>query len=315
VDGIIAIGGGSALDTGKAIAALVPNPGTVLDYLEIIGQGRTLEKPPLPWIAIPTTAGTGAETTRNAVLASPEHGLKVSLRSPLLLPQLALVDPELSYQLPPLLTATTGLDALTQLIEPFVSCRANPLTDALCREGLRRIATALPTSCAAATRLATLPDPTLTQPEKIARADMALAATFSGMALANAGLGAVHGFAGTIGGQFPVPHGAVCAALLPHVMTVNLAALRHRDPANPALGRFTEIAQLLCDQPDATPEAGIAWIQQICQECAIPNLAACGVQPQHFDDLTQKASRASSMKGNPIPLHPAELTEILTRAS
>jgi alcohol dehydrogenase class IV len=142
-DLIFGFGGGSAIDTGKAIAALMTNPGDLLDYLEVIGKGKPITQPAAPYIAIPTTAGTGAEVTRNAVLAEPSHHVKVSLRSPLMLPRVALVDPELTYSLPPQITASTGLDALTQLVEPFVSIRANPMTDAFCREGLPRAARSL----------------------------------------------------------------------------------------------------------------------------------------------------------------------------
>ena len=142
-DLVIALGGGSAIDAGKAIAAMLTNDGELLDYLEIIGAGRVLTRPGAPFIAIPTTAGTGAEVTRNAVLASPEHRCKVSLRSPLLLPKVALVDPELTYSLSPAITARTGLDALTQLIEPYTCCRPNPMVDALCMEGIRRAAWSL----------------------------------------------------------------------------------------------------------------------------------------------------------------------------
>ena len=206
--------------------------GELLDYVEIIGRGQALTKPSAPFIAIPTTAGTGSEVTRNAVLASPEHRVKVSLRSPLMLARVALVDPELTYDLPPALTASTGLDALTQLIEPFVCLRANPMTDGLCVEGMRRAARSL--------RVAFTDGQ-----NKSAREDMAVASLFGGLALANAGLGAVHGFAGPIGGMFPAPHGAVCAALLPHVMTANIRALRQRAPGSEALRRYDKVARLL----------------------------------------------------------------------
>ena len=186
-DVVIALGGGSAIDAGKAIAAFLTNRSEPLDYLEVIGNGRALEQTPAPWIAIPTTAGTGAEVTRNAVLASPEHHVKVSLRSPFLLAPLAIVDPELTRGLPPEVTASSGLDALTQLIEAYVSVRANPLTDSFCRDGLPRAARALPRAFQDGS-------------DMDARTDMALASLMSGLALANAGLGAVHGFAGPIGG-------------------------------------------------------------------------------------------------------------------
>src|SRR5215213_8761925 len=210
---VVGIGGGSVMDGAKAIAALATNHSPILKYLEVIGESQPLTEAPLPIIAVPTTAGTGAEVTRNAVLHSPEHQVKVSLRSPLMLPRVALVDPELTFDLPPALTASTGMDALTQLIEPFVSKRSNPMTDALCREGLSRVARSLRRAVENGR-------------DTNARHDMALGSLFGGLALANAGLGAVHGFAGPIGGMFSAPHGAVCAALLPFVMAANLKALR-----------------------------------------------------------------------------------------
>ena len=231
-DLVISFGGGSALDAGKAIAAMVTNPGELLDYLEVIGRGKALAKASAPFIAIPTTAGTGSEVTRNAVLASPEHRVKVSLRSPLMLPRIALVDPELTYDLPPSVTASTGLDALTQLIEPYVCSRPNPMTDALCVEGMQRAARSLRAAVQDGRNTA-------------AREDMAVASLFGGLALANAGLGAVHGFAGPLGGMFPAPHGALCAALLPHVMETNLRALRARQPGSDALLRYDEVARVV----------------------------------------------------------------------
>jgi len=300
-DMVISIGGGSVVDAGKVIAALATNPGEVLDYLEVIGKARALEQPPLPFIAIPTTAGTGAEVTRNAVLASPEHRVKASLRSPLLLPTLAVVDPELTLGLPAALTATTGLDALTQLIEPFVSCRANPLTDGLCREGLLRAARSLLRACEHPADLA-------------AREDMALASLFSGLALANSGLGSVHGFAASIGGMFPAPHGAVCAALLPHAMEVNLRALRQRQPQGEGLARYTEVARLLTGRANATADEGAEWVQSLCADLKVPSLRTHGIDQTDVAALCGKASQASSMKGNPLPLTAEEMQEILLRA-
>jgi alcohol dehydrogenase class IV len=297
---VISIGGGSVIDAGKAIAALAPNHGELLDYLEVIGKGRPLESTPLPFIAIPTTAGTGAEVTRNAVLASPEHRVKASLRSPRLLPKLAVVDPELTLGLPSALTASTGMDALTQLIEPFTSCRANAFTDSLCREGIPRVARSLRRACEKPDDLA-------------AREDMALASLFSGLALANAGLGAVHGFAAPIGGMFPAPHGAVCAALLPHVMEVNVRALRQRQPQSTALGRFDEVAQMLTGQAGATGDRGVTWVQELCADLKIPALSRYGITPADVSDLCKKATQSSSMKGNPLPLTTEELREVLSR--
>jgi alcohol dehydrogenase class IV len=298
---VIGFGGGSALDAAKAIAAMLTNDGELLDYVEIIGRGQALAKPSAPFIAIPTTAGTGAEVTRNAVLASPEHKLKVSLRSPLLLAKVALVDPELTCDLPPALTASTGLDALTQLIEPFVCNRANPMTDGLCVEGLRRAARSL--------RIAFSKGQ-----DKDAREDMAVASLFGGLALANAGLGAVHGFAGPIGGSFSAPHGAICAALLPHVMAMNLRALRRRDPHGAALYRYEEAAGWLTGDSKAKADDGVKWVRALVTDLKIPRLGSFGIQQTHIADLVTKAAKASSMKANPIVLMPEELTEILEQA-
>jgi alcohol dehydrogenase class IV len=300
-DLVIGFGGGSAIDAAKAIAAMLTNDGVLLDYLEIIGRGKPLAKPSAPFIAIPTTAGTGAEVTRNAVLASPEHKVKVSLRSPLMLAKVAVVDPELTYDLPPGLTASTGLDALTQLIEPLVCNRANPMTDGLCVEGLRRAARSL--------RIAFS-----NGKDKDAREDMAVASLFGGLALANAGLGAVHGFAGPIGGSFPAPHGAICAALLPHVMAMNLRALRQRDPNGPALARYEEAAWWLAGDMQAKADDGLKWVRALVQDLKVPRLGSFGIRREHFSDLVAKAANASSLKANPIALTPEELAEILEQA-
>ncbi len=298
---VVACGGGSALDAGKAIAAMLNNPGDLLDYLEVIGGARTLPNPSAPFIAIPTTAGTGSEVTRNAVLASPEREVKVSLRSPGMLARAALVDPELTFGLPPSVTATTGLDALTQVIEPYVSARHNPLIDAICREGITRAARSLRIACE--------------QPANAqSRQDMCLTSLFGGLALANAGLGVIHGFAGPIGGSFPAPHGAVCAALLPHGMAINIAALRKRQPDSEALRRYDEVARLLTGNPHATAAEGVQWLTRLLADLAIPTLGHYGITPQHIPSLVEKAAQASSMKANPLLLTKDELTDVLTRA-
>jgi alcohol dehydrogenase class IV len=301
-DMVIGLGGGSVLDAGKAIAILATNPGDVLDYLEVIGKGETFTRAPLPYIAIPTTAGTGAEVTRNAVIESPAHGVKVSLRSPLMLPGLALVDPELTCSLPPAITASTGLDALTQLIEPFVSGKANPLTDAICREGMRHAARTLRRAYE-------------NGGDQEARAGMSLASLFGGLALANAALGAVHGFAGPLGGMLHAPHGAICARLLPLVMEANLKALKAREPGRPALVRYVEIARILTGDPNATASAGVAWVRELVHDLKIPPLSTYGMGREHFPEALEKTLKASSFKGNPIPLTEAELTEILEKAT
>lgn len=298
---VISFGGGSAIDAGKAIAAIATNPGDPLDYLEVVGKGLPLIVTPLPFVAVPTTAGTGSEVTRNAVLGSPEHGVKASLRSPMMLAKVAIVDPELTRELPPHLTASTGLDALTQLIEPYVSRRANPISDAICLDGLQRASQYLRRAFHNGY-------------DTEARENMSLASLFGGLALANAGLGVVHGFAAPIGGMFDAPHGAVCAAVLPHGIPANLRALRQREPGNPALGRYRKIAQVVTGNPDAVAEDAAEFVATLCRDLAIPPLRAYGIGPQHIDELVQKAAKASSMKANPIVLNAGELAAVLEAA-
>lgn len=300
-DMIIGLGGGSVLDTGKAIAALVTNPGDVFDYLEVIGKGKPLVNTPLPYIAIPTTAGTGSEVTRNAVIESSEQNMKVSLRSPLMLPRVALVDPELTYNLPPEITASSGLDALTQLIEPFVSVKANPMTDAICRAGIHYAARSLRRAYE-------------NSADKEAREGMALASLFGGLALANAALGAVHGFAGPLGGMLHAPHGALCARLLPLVMEANIKALEARQPEHPAIARYVEIAQILTGEKDVTPLDGAKWTSELVNALNVPPLSAYGMSKKKFPEAVEKTMKANSFKGNPIVLDERELTELLAKA-
>ena len=300
-DLVIGFGGGSALDTGKAVAALLTNGGELLDYLEVIGRGQPLTQASAPYIAIPTTAGTGSEVTRNAVLASPEHRVKVSLRSQLMLPRLAVVDPELTYALPPEATAATGLDALTQLVEPFVSNSANPMTDAICREGMRRVARSLRRAYE-------------TGSDAAAREDMALASLFGGMALANAKLGAVHGLAGPLGGLFLAPHGAICARLLPIVMEANVRALQSRAPNSPALARYDEVAQSLTGNATAAAADGAGWVRDVCAAMAVSPLSRFSLTQADFPAVVAQAQQASSMKGNPVQLTDQEVTDVLEQA-
>jgi alcohol dehydrogenase class IV len=299
-DLVIALGGGSVIDTGKAIAALLTNGGDPLDYLEIAGRGRSLTHPSAPFIAIPTTAGTGAEVTRNAVLASPEHRVKASLRSPYMLPTLAVVDPELTLDLPAAITASTGLDALTQLIEPCVSIRANAMTDLYCVEGIARVADALRRAYRDGHDIA-------------ARTDMSFASLLGGLALANAGLGAVHGLAAPLGGMFDAPHGALCAALLPHTMHVNIAALQAASETVP-LDRYRHVARILTGDQSAKPEDGANWVESLCRDLEIQPLRAYGLRPSDIAALAEKGAGASSMKANPIALTRAQLEELLARA-
>ena len=300
-DLVVGFGGGSVLDAGKAMAALLTNAGDPLDYLEVIGKGRALARPSAPYIAIPTTAGTGAEVTRNAVLASPEHYVKASLRSAFMYPRLAVVDPELTHTLPPAVTASTGLDALTQLIEPFVSVGANPVTDALCRDGMARVARSLRRAWEDGRNAA-------------AREDMAIASLLGGLALANARLGAVHGCAAVLGGRYPAPHGAVCARLLPVVMAANVAALHDRSPGGPAIRRYEEVARILTGRPEATIADGIRWVHALCADLGVPALGRHGMVAAEIPAVVVEAQRASSTKGNPIALTDEELAEVLRQA-
>jgi alcohol dehydrogenase class IV len=297
-DLVIGFGGGSVIDLAKVAAALMTNSGDPLDYLEVIGQGLPLKIRPAPCIAISTTAGTGAEVTRNAVLASPEHQIKVSLRHPLMIPDVAIVDPECTLSMPPAVTAATGLDALTQLLEAFISKKSNPMTDGFCREGLPRAVRSL--RCAFENGAAIK-----------AREEMALASLFGGLALANAGLGAVHGVAGPIGGMFNASHGIVCAALLPHVMKANLAALQKHAMDFQSLEKLEEFAKMTGGN---TAEDGIEWLAGLCRDLQVPPLATLGVKKKDFPAIVEKSKNASSMKGNPTELTDPELTQILAAA-
>jgi alcohol dehydrogenase class IV len=298
---VIGIGGGSVLDTGKVIAALLTNSGDLLNYLEVIGKGHHLEQAPAYYVAIPTTAGTGAEVTRNAAIKSIEHSVKVSIRSPLLLPRLAVIDPELTYSMPPEVTASTGLDALTQLMEAYVSNRANPITDGICAEGLKRAAQSLYRVFDDGADVA-------------ARENMSIASLFGGLALANAKLGAVHGYAGVIGGTYNAPHGVICARLLPYVMQANVKALQTRMPASQVLARYKEVAQILTGKISADVADGVEWVRHLFTALKIPHLAEYGLHKKDFTTIVAMAKKASSMKGNPIDLTDDELLEILDNA-
>jgi len=298
---VAAIGGGSVIDLGKAVAMLLANGGDPLDYLEVVGAGQPITRPAAPCVAVPTTAGTGAEVTANAVLAVPEHRLKASLRSPLMIPRVALVDPQLTASCPPPVTAASGLDALTQCLEPFVSVRATPLTDGLAREGLRRAAAGLRAAHADGGDLA-------------ARTNMAMCALLGGMALANAKLGAVHGLAGVIGGTADVPHGMACAALLAPVIEANVRALRSAPLGSRALDKYAEAAQLLTGKPGASVKDGLAWIGETLTLLGVPGLAAFGLGAEQADAIAAAALASSSMRGNPVPLNQDQLAAVFLEA-
>jgi len=298
---VIGVGGGSVIDTAKAVAAMMTNSGPLSDYLEVIGKGKPITQAPVPCIAVPTTAGTGAEVTRNSVIRSQANGVKVSLRSRLMLPRIALVDPELTYSMPPAVTAATGLDALTQLIEAYVSNKANPLTDGICREGLARAARSLQRAYEDGT-------------DARAREDMAVASLFGGLALANAKLGAVHGFAGPLGGMTGAPHGVICARLLPYVMQTNVEALLGRAAESPAVRRFDELAQIVTGNFQAKAPEAVAWVQELCAAMDVPSLTEFGLSKQDVLTAVAQAQKSSSMKGNPIELTTGELTQILEKS-
>jgi alcohol dehydrogenase class IV len=298
---VVGIGGGSVLDTGKVIAALLTNEGEIFEYLEVIGKGNKLVNPSVPYIAIPTTAGTGAEVTRNAVLTSLEHKVKVSMRSPFMLPFCAIIDPLLTLSMPKDVTAYTGLDAMTQLIEAYVSNKANPLTDSLCREGLKLVARSLS-------------EVYINGNNKSAREDMACASLFGGLGLANSKLGAVHGFAGPLGGNIHAPHGSICGCLLPFVMEANIKGLKSKQKSSITLFKYNEIAKILTRNEDADLFDCIVFVRKLCDFFGIPNLAELGFSKDNINTIVEQAQRASSMKGNPILLPYEELQNILTSA-
>lgn len=300
-DVIIAIGGGSVIDSGKVIAALLTNQGDLYDYLETIGKGQAIKNAPAPFLALPTTAGTGAEVTCNSVLISPEHEVKVSMRSHLMLPKIAIIDPELTYSMPPSITANTGMDAITQLMEAFVSRDSNPLTDGICREGLMRAAGSLEKVFLDSNNIK-------------AREDMCIASLFGGIALANAKLGAVHGIAGPLGGMYPSSHGGVCGRLLPFVMATNIAALKNRFPASDALTRYKEIARMVTGNLKASALEGVIWVQNLCDSMGVPPLSRYGVLEKDIDRIVERSQKASSMRGNPVQLKKEELQDILQQA-
>ena len=297
-DVVVALGGGSVLDAGKAIAVLLTNAGPIRDYLEVIGRACPLSNAPAPLLAIPTTSGTGAEVTRNAVLMAEEERVKVSLRSASAIAAVAIVDPELTYSLPPDVTARTGLDALTQCIEPYVSSQATPLSDGNAREGIVRAARALRRAFHHGA-------------DKEARREMSIASVCGGLALSNAKLGAVHGFAAPLGGMFPIPHGTACARLLAPVVEINVRALRERAGASPVLAKYDEVARMITGRPDARAEDAVEWLRALVDELEVPRLSEYGVRESDVARVVAAASQASSTKGNPIVLTNEELAEAL----
>ena len=304
-DMVIGLGGGSAIDAAKAVAGLLTNGGSAIDYMEVVGQGLKITRPAAPWIAVPTTAGTGAEVTRNAVISCPERRFKASIRGEHLLARAVVVDPALGVPVPADVTARAGMDALCQLIESYTSTGARCVTDALAMAGIARAGRSLAAACRDGANLD-------------AREDMALAALLSGITLTNAGLGAVHGFAAPLGANFPVPHGAVCAALLPHVMAANVGALRADSPDQPVLRRYASIGRVLAQDADLddadAADAGIRFVRDLARDLAIPPLGHFGVSAEHVGEMAALARKSSSMRYNPVALPEEVLCEVLRAA-
>ena len=304
-DLVVGVGGGSSIDLAKAVAGLLNNEGGLRDYLEVVGRGQKLRNPAAPLIAVPTTAGTGAEVTANAVIKDPATLQKVSLRSPFLLPRIAVVDPELTYSLPPEISAQSGLDALIHLVEAYTSRKSQPLADALCRDGIGRAGQSLTRAYENGN-------------DQVAREDMALASLEGGLALANAGLGAVHGFAGVLGGAFPVPHGVACACLLSHVFEANIRKLKEESPDSPVLRKYFDVCELLTgtqsETPDEAIERGLEFILDLNRRLNVAPLSRFGVKQSDLDEIARKSAQASSMKANPVTFSEAELADILGKA-
>ena len=296
---VVALGGGAVIDAGKAIAALVPATRPILDHLEVVGRGLPLDAAPLPFAALPTTAGTGAEVTRNAVIGVPEHRRKVSLRDARMLPRLAVVDPALTDGCPRAVTLASGLDALTQVIEPFTSTRANAMTDALCRD-------AIPQALPALLRL-------MRGEDSAARDTMAWVSLCGGLALANAGLGAVHGLAGPLGGLTGAAHGAICGALLPPVLRANRRAV-----SDPALARrLDQVGHWIGDafgQPYATLDNACNLLADWSRQAGLKRLADLGIGTDARSGAAEAAATSSSMKANPALLTTKTLRAIMAEA-
>ena len=301
---VIGIGGGSVLDGAKAIAGLLPFGNSVRDHLEGVGRAIPYHGPALPFIAVPTTAGTGSEATKNAVLSEVgPHGYKKSFRHDSLVPQRAIVDPSLLETCPPALIAANGMDALTQLLESYVSTKASPVTDALALRGLAAVRDGLFPAWR------NDPDTGIS-----GRENMALAALLSGITLAQAGLGAVHGLASPLGAFFPIAHGVVCGALVAAATAVNITAMRHRDPQNRALSRYAEVGRLLSGDRRLTDREAqdqlVSLLTAWTRELGLPRLATLGVRRDDFARIVAN-SRGNSMQTNPIRLSDDEITAIL----
>jgi alcohol dehydrogenase len=299
ITAVISIGGGSAIDAGKAVSAMLPLGKQVTGFLEDVGTAPHPGKK-IPFIAVPTTAGTGSEASANAVLSTVSNsGFKKSLRHEALTPDVALVDPELALSCPPEVTAACGMDALTQLLEAYVSPKASPMTDALCESAFPYLRAHL---CAAVSDGAN---------NLAARSHMAYAALVSGIALANAGLGVVHGLASPIGGYFYIPHGVVCGTLLLPATRITIRELACRDPDHVALVKYARAGALISGEKHDAVEQGcdglIAVIRELTEKLRIPRLSAYGISEADIGKITA----GSSSKNNPVPLSGEQIRELL----
>ncbi len=299
IKAVISFGGGSVLDAGKAIAMLITNGGVSLDYAEIVGKGKNITIPSLPNFAIPTTAGTGSEVTKNAVIIFKEKKVKASIRSPLMIPQVAIVDPETMRSVPPEITASTGMDALTQVLESYLSSRSTILVDSMCEK-------AIPMAFKSLAKVYENGN------DLDAREEMAYVSLIGGVSLANAGLGAVHGFAAAIGGMYSIPHGSICACFLPVVFEANYQALMKKNPNHPAINKCRQIAMYSGIKNGDVSEL-IEKLYNLRFDLNIPGMRKFGINRSMAGDIAESTARTSSMKGNPIDLSFDQLVQILIK--
>lgn len=297
-DMVVAIGGGSVLDMGKALAAIIPNQGDVYDYVEVVGRNVPLKSKPIPFVAIPTTASTGSEVTKNAVLRSGQDQVKVSLRSPDMLADIAIVDPSLTYGTDPYLSGRGAMDAFTHLMEAYVCGEPNPLTDMICEEGLRRLSSSMLAGCL--------------QDDHKARSDLSFAAMLGGMAISNAKLGAAHGLASALGGKLKAPHSVITARLAPFVMMENMKAAQAAGRSD-VLARYRELAHILTGRVNAHRDDAVLWVNMMLERLSIPQLEQFGVCSTSFDAVAEDALKSVAIKGNPLPLTKERLTYILNK--
>jgi alcohol dehydrogenase class IV len=297
-DMVVAIGGGSAIDMGKALAAILPNQGNLYDYVEVVGRNVPLKTKPIPFIAIPTTASTGAEVTKNAVLKSGQDQVKISLRSPDMLADVAIVDPALTHGTNLYLSGRGAMDAFTHLMEAYVCGDPNPLTDMICEEGLRKLSNSVIQACI--------------YDEPQARSDLAFASMLGGMAITNAKLGAAHGLASALGGKISAPHSVITARLAPFVMLENIEVAKDQQ-RNDILARYQRISQIVTGNAEAKEDAAVFWLSEVLDTLKLPNLLEFGVCEAQFEEVSADALKSVAIKGNPLPLNQERLVHILTQ--